>query len=403
MPDILSVQWDFSLDTWFYAGSAVDESGNEYSINLYFARNTDPANPLMQFVTLGLGIGNKNTQAYHSCDSNGVGLSETALLPATLTVPRASDSSFSLTYVGGIAGPTGSMVYVGGAPVGMAGALYKAQAEGVDKAGLPVAIALDITDSLGTRMEGQSAYVGQRKEGDPGLYTYEVAQPCLTIEGGTLTIGSETVTLTGGNLWHDRQTYTGPPPTAAAEAGPPKLAPLYRGNWIALVFDNGLTAGLNAVWPAPTPVDPRKQWITGRSVGRPPEVGSSGNLYFPEGLDRYNGGAFLSGGGGTGPTDPGDDDWDYDVNILDPSDSENSPHWTSPNGNTYCTAWSIAFSERLAHWKVPPVVYLVALVGGCEHAATIGDSFWEGAVDIFEDRACTRRIGRGFFEQMGYD
>ncbi len=403
MPDILSVQWDFPLDTWFYAGYAVDQDGHQYSVNLYFGRDADPANPLVQFVTLGLGIGDEATGRYHHCNGNGVGCSESLIIPSTLTVPRATDSSFSLSFLGGMVGPTASMAYVGGAPVGLAGALYRAEVEGRSAEGEPMLLTLDIVDSLGSRMEGHSGYVGPLTEGEPGLYTYEVAQPRMTIKSGSLTLGDKTVQLTGGNLWHDRQTYTGPPPSAAAEAAPKsakQLAPLYRGNWIALVFDSGLSANLNVEWPAPDKPKPgepvRKQWISGRAVGRPPGSSSSGNLYFADGADRYNGGAFLDGSG---------DDWDYDINIFDPADPDASPHWTSASGtcNTYCTKWQIAFSDRLARWNVPPAIYLVALVEGCEYTSTVGDGFWEGAVDIFSDRECTNRIGHGFFEQMGYD
>lgn len=413
MPDILSIQWDFPLDTWFYAGYAVDEAGDQYSVNLYFGRDADPANPLVQFATLGLGIGDQATGLYRHGNGNGVGCSEDLLFPATLTVPRATDSFFLLSFLGGIVGPVASMAYVGGAPVGMTGAVYSASFDGRSDDGEPLLLTLEIVDSLGTRMEGHSGYVGPLKDDQQGLYTYEIAQPRLTITGGSLTLGDKAVTLTGGNLWHDRQTYTSLPPPPAPPPSPPpppgakpkpdapkQLAPLYRGNWIALVFDSGLSANLNVGWPPPdkpSPGDPDpKQWISGRAVGRPPGAGSSGNLYFADGADRYNGGAFLDGGS---------DDWDYDINIFDPDDPDSSPHWTSSSGtrNTYCLKWSIAFSDRLAHWHVPPVIYLVALVEGCEYTSTVGDGFWEGAVDIFADRECTRRIGHGFYEQMGYN
>jgi hypothetical protein len=404
MPDILSIQWDFSLDTWFYGGYATDSEGRHYSVNLYFGRNNDPENPLVQFVTLGVGIGDGETGIYHHCNGNGVGCSESALLPSALTVPRATDSSFQLSFLGGMAGPTGSMTYTGGEPVGMAGALYAAQVDGLSVAGEMMSLTLAITDGLGTRMEGHSGYVGPLKQGDGGLYTYEIAQPRLVITGGSLILGTKVVTLTAGNLWHDRQTYTVPPPeaqTAAQTAAPKPLAPLYRGNWVTLYFNSGLTASLNVGWPEPEPG--AKQWISGRAVGVPPGDGSSGNLYFADGVDRYNGGAFLNGGGEG-------DEWDYDINIFNPAckddPSQHSPHWQSsfgPGFNTYCTKWSVAFSDRLAHWNVPPMIYLVALVDGCEFTSTVGDCFWEGAVQIFSDHDCTQSIGFGFYEQMGYN
>src|SRR6185436_7326155 len=98
------------------------------------------------------------------------------------------------------------------------------------------------------------------------------------------------------------------------------------------------------------------------------------------------------------------EEFDYDINIFDPADSGQSPHWQSPaTGNVYCNKWQIALSSRLARWNVPPMVYVAALVPGCEYAPPAGRAFWEGAVHLFSDRDCTNRIGEGFVEQMGYN
>jgi hypothetical protein len=240
-------------------------------------------------------------------------------------------------------------------------------------------------------MEGLSGWVGP---------TYEIAQPRLEITGGELTLGDKVVRLAGGSLWHDRQTYNtiGPGAPLSAEAeSPPKPKPLYTGNWIVMLFDSGLTADVNVVWHPSS--EPGTQWQMGRAFDPPrPPVSGSGNLYFAAGADRYNGGAFLSGTGDT------DEDYDYDVNIFDPADPERSPHWQSPvTHNVYCNKWKITFSSRLSGWNVPPVVYVVVLVPGCEYAPPGGSAFWEGATHLFSDPECTNRIGRGFVEQMGYN
>ena len=38
MPDIFSIQWDFQIESWFYAGFVTDSAGNDYSVNLFFGR-----------------------------------------------------------------------------------------------------------------------------------------------------------------------------------------------------------------------------------------------------------------------------------------------------------------------------------------------------------------------------
>jgi hypothetical protein len=390
MPDIFSIQPDFPLDTWFYAGHASDADGNDYSLNLYFARGFDPLDPTGQFVSLGIGVGSAATGDYQMCTAHGSGASDDPAKPLTLTVPPATDTSYSLLYDGGAGGAQGSMAYSGGASMGIKGALYQASASGTSATGLPMALTLDLVDDLGTKMEGMSAYVGP---------TYEVAQPRLLINGGTLTLGETVVQLIRGSLWHDRQTYTNPPPTGAA--APTALAakaapkPLYLGNWVVILFWNGLSADLNTGWPKASV--PGTQWIVGRAVDKPPVFGT-GNLYFAAGADRYNGGAFLQGVGDS------EEDFDYDINIFNPAHPGQSPHWQSPvTGHVYCNKWSVAFSPRLAQWKVPAQVYLAAFVPGCEYAPGDGSGFWEGAVHVFADRDCTNQIGEGFVEQMGYN
>ncbi|MEA2999954.1 MAG: Lipocalin-like domain [Sphingomonadales bacterium] len=389
MPDIFSIQWDMPLDTWFYAGHAIDSEGNEYSLNLYFARGYDPFDPSGQFASLGIGVGTAATGDYLMCTAQASGASEDPTSSAALIVPRATDSSYSLTFSGGDPAATGSMAYSGGAAMGIQGATYQARAEGTSSTGTPMKLELALNDALGTKMEGVSGWVGP---------TYEIAQPRLEITGGEITLGDKMVRLAGGSLWHDRQTYNmvgpGAQPSTEAKSTP---KPLYTGNWMVMLFDSGLTADVNVVWPVVS--KPGTQWQMGRAFDPPrPPVSGSGNLYFADGADRYNGGAFLNGIGDT------DETYDYDVNIFDPADLERSPHWQSPvTRNVYCNKWKVTFSSRLAGWNVPPVVYVAALVPGCEYAPPGGRAFWEGATHLFSDPECTQRIGTGFVEQMGYN
>jgi hypothetical protein len=404
MPGFFSIQWDFKLESWFYGGHAIDADGNLYSLNVYFGRAAldlaDPANPLVQGVTVGGGIGVAATDTYHVSIGDGIGASEDPASPIGLVVPPVTDTAYSVAFMPELPGAAGSVRYVpsggsDGPAVGMAGARYRLDFQGVDANGAPMALGLDLVDELGARMEGCSTYVGPPI--DPtGLYTYEVAQPRLTIAGGTLSVAGSTVTLAGGSLWHDRQVYNQEPsaPPSAATKG---TKGLYCGTWMPLLFDNGLTATISSNWKM---VDaPGTQWMSGRAFCKPP-IGGTGNLYPADDPDLLNGGALLRA-----IREGSDEPWDFDINIFDPDNAAESPHWpTDGSGPVYCTKWAVTFSDRLVtSWGVPREIYLVALVQGCEFAPKGETPFWEGAADIFADRACTERIGRGWVEQMGYN
>jgi hypothetical protein len=402
MPSFFGVQWDFALESWFYGGHAIDSDGNLYSLNVYFARaaldKADPANPLLQGVELGVGIGVAATDVYHVSVGNGIGVSQDPAVPVGLVVPAVLDQSYSVAFVSKGAGPSGRVRFVPatepvGPAVGLAGARYRLDFEGTDAGGTAMALALDLVDDLGARLEGASGYVGPPI--DPtGLYTYEVAQPRLRIAGGTLSVAGTEVILTDGNLWHDRQAYN-VAPSAGAATNPGKG--LYCGTWMPLLFDSGLTATISANW---TVLDGEgTQWVSGRAVQRPP-IGGTGNLYLADDPGLLNGGALLRA-----IRDGSSEPWDFDINIFDPANPADSPSWSAgPPSPTYCNKWAVTFSDRLvADWGLPREIFLVALVQGCEFAPPGQTPFWEGAADIFADRACTQRIGRGWVEQMGYN
>jgi hypothetical protein len=402
MPGFFGVQWDFKLESWFYGGHAVDSDGNLYSLNVYFARAAldpaQPSNPIEQGVELGVGIGVAATDAYHMSIGNGLGVSQDPALPIGLVVPPVLDQAYSVAFVPEGAGPTGRVRFVPatepvGPAVGIMGARYRLDFKGSDSDGAAMALGLDLVDDLGVRLEGCSGYVGPPI--DPtGLYTYETAQPRLRIAGGTLAVAGKEVILAGGSLWHDRQVYNPAPPAASEGA---QTRGLYCGTWMPLLFDNGLSATISANWKV---LDGQAtQWVSGRAVGHPP-IGGTGNLYFADDPDLLNGGALLRAIR-EGSIEP----WDFDINIFDPANPANSPSWSAGgNSPTYCTKWAVTFSDRLvSQWRLPREIYLSALVQGCEFAPKGQTPFWEGAADIFADRACTERIGRGWVEQMGYN
>ena len=140
---------------------------------------------------------------------------------------------------------------------------------------------------------------------------------------------------------------------------------------------------------------------TGTAVGRLPKQGF-GNLYLPvhSTAPQGNGGLAL-----TPRTALSGDDWDFDLNILDPEEPAQSPHWKSPtSGKTYATAWRIDFAPRAQRQGLPPVLYLHTVSDNCEIIpATPSGAFFEGAALVYADRERQRRIGQAFVEQMGFN
>jgi hypothetical protein len=386
MPGIFSIQWDFQIESWFYAGFVTDSAGRDYSVNLFFGRG-EPASgspPAEQGVSLGAGIGSMTTDSYHMMTVLTLGASDQPAAPAALTIPPATDFSYGIVFEDGSI--NGSVSYMGSPSepaLGIAGAHYAIGFSVTDQFGAPMSLDITLVDRLGTRMEGSSGYVGPSTPDSEGVYSYEVAQPRLVVTGGSLSVGGETVEIVGGNLWNDRQVYNYAPGLA-----PKPGSPLYCGCWMPLFFDNGLSMAISAGW---SPQPPGEQWLSGRDLGFPP-VSGTGNVYFADGANRYNGGALLQ---------TAIEDWDYDINIFDPAEGANSPHFTGPSGITYATAWKVSFGSQLVAWGAPETAWLVAMVPGCEFS-TANPPIWEGAVQIYSDPECRNRIGYGFAEQMGY-
>lgn len=407
MPDFFSIQWAFQIDSWYFVGHLVDAEGSEYSLNFIFGRAATAGRnktPLLAY--LGVGLGSASSGAFYPCLGYGIDASDDPTHPAALIVPPAANDAFDLLFNSALTPSRARVSYVGGAPVGIAGARYRVDIAGMTSGaeGSSVVLGIDLHDQRGTLLEGSSGCVAPLSETDPGVFTYEIAQPRLAVIGGTVEIGGVEKALAGGNLWHDRQAYTYSPyaqPQAASASATPeallKSVPgsggnLYRGVWMGLGFDNGMSMLVSPQWAK---VDaPGEQWISGRAVGRPPS-GGYGNLFLPiDSPQHYNGGALLDAGT---PDRPGD----FDLNIFDPANPAHSPHWQGPSGNVYCTKWSLKFADGLAQCGVPGEVYVAALLDTCENQLIGSNPFWEGAVRIYADAACTQRIGTGFAEQMG--
>ncbi len=182
--------------------------------------------------------------------------------------------------------------------------------------------------------------------------------------------------------------------------------PLYCGTWIGISLDSGISFALAEFWHALQP-----QWISGTKTGHPP-LGGFGNMFFKAvqgGPQPGNGGMFLQ------PRLSKDqkDGWDFDVNILDWSDPDKSPHWTSPlSGNIYATAVEIEFSGAVQAHGVPHYLYLYAISECCENVLPVkADRYFEGAAvicrekltSIEQETLAAKAIGYAFVEEMGYN
>jgi len=401
MPDFFGFQLDMQQDSWVYDGHGVDTSGRLWHLFFTFGRMSFGSRALAgQPVYVVGAAGPAGSMEPVTRYGFGLGISEDPSVPASLLVQRATDSLYDVLFTPQAGTARLRVRYVGGNAVGLRGSRYRLDFEDSPAGGEAVRISLDLTDEYGTKLEGDSGYVAPA-EGQPGLYTYEVTQPRLRLESGVVAIGREETVLTSGMFWHDRQAYTlspgdsggngAPVDASAAETAKPARYSLYRGNWIALTFLNGISGVLAPMWPK---VDaPHEQWIVGSKVKRPP-IGGYGNLYFPEELDFRNGGMRLKA---LGP-DP-----DFDVNIFDPDDPSKSPTWSGEDHVVYGTQWQIGFSEAVTALGIPATVYVKALIPGCRIAFPAQNSFYEGAAEIYSDRECRHVIGHAFVEQMGYN
>ncbi|HEX5182059.1 MAG TPA: hypothetical protein VFW19_02790 [Allosphingosinicella sp.] len=447
LPGLFGMQRCYGQEWYYYVGILAAEDGPLFGLQLEIARFD--AGIQIGLGLTGIGWRDESGQSlYLSGEGIGFGASTSRWMPAAEVVPPVSDRAFSARFrplievVGRspelkrgikwnlpLLGPSRGWRFdydaraSRGARLGMPGSRYALSAEGrgliaaADTAATRPArygMALDLVDDRGTVMEGHSGYVGSGMfaDGGVGLDSYECAQPVLRVSGGTLTIDGAERRIAGGTLWLDRQLIARAAPgsasgdqaaarrrgalRAALRGELPGAQPLYVGDWIGLTLDDGRSLALAEFWQKSTP-----QWITGTGVGKPPRHGF-GNLYFPRDLDapQANGGLALKA-----RTAEVSDDWDFDLNLLDPRDPGASPHWTSPASNkTYATAWRIDFAPRAQRAGLPPTLYLRALSDNCEIIPSTADAaFFEGAALVYADRDFRRRLGQAFVEQMGFN
>jgi hypothetical protein len=444
LPGLFGLQREYLQEWWYYVGVAEDGDGRPFSLQLEILR----ADVGLQVGMGQTGIGWRDETGkslYLSAEGIGLGMSASPWTLAAGVVPPVSDTAFSarlrpLVEVVGrdsglardlelnlpLAGPSRGWRFdyraetSNGAPVGTSGSRYRLSAEGraliaaADTAATrraTYAVELDVTDFRGTVMEGLSGYVGPAMfaKGGIGLASYECAQPVLRIGGGRLAIDGDEHRIAGGTLWLDRQLTAEAEPGAAAATGGRRRGgwiaalrgqapshPLYVGDWIGLTLDDGRSLVLAEFWE-PSP----RQWITGTGVGKPPRHGF-GNLYLPLDATAPQGDGGLALKPRTAMTG---EDWDFDLNILDPRAGPDSPHWTSPASlKTYATAWRVDFAPRAQRAGLPATLYLRAISDNCEIInSTPDEAFFEGAAWVCADPDFRHRLGQAFVEQMGFN
>jgi hypothetical protein len=436
LPGLFGMQTQYAQEWWYYVGTAYDTDGQAFSLQIQIGRQAIGAFQLGYGIT---GIGWRDGERSHYLSGIGFGLE--------LVVPPVGDHAYSASFVPlleivhrsknlledlhlNLPFPHGwdgwKFEYLSdgsaGKPVGEIGSSYAIAAHGrgytttddsADTTKSEYRIALTVVDRRGTVMEGISGYVGPGMfaDDDIGVSSYECAQPHLQIRsGGTLVIDGKTHTLEGGYVWLDRQMIAPPasPDPSPAPGGAeelkhyiaqsaPKAKQLYLGDWMSFVLNDGHTIVLAEFWQKSTP-----QWITGTGTGRPPKDGF-GNLYFDVGGATPP----MNGGIGLRPRKSlQDEEWDFDVNILEPTAPASSPHWQSPiTGKTYATAWQIEFSPELtAAHELPQTLYVFEISDNCEIIISGNEgAFFEGAARVYADKERTRFLGHAFVEQMGFD
>jgi hypothetical protein len=439
LPGLFGVQPQYGQEWWYYVGVAETSRGRSFSLQLEILRMDIGLQAAMGLTGIGWRD-DKGDSSFLSAQGIGFGLGSWPWSLAAAVIPPVSDTAFSahlrplIEVIGRapnlsrdlhwnlpVLGTSKGWKFdyeadrSNGAPIGAPGSRYTVSAQGqglVASAGVAAtcpalyAVALDLTDLRGMVMEGLSGYVGPGMFADRGvgLDSYECAQPVLRIDGGTLTIDDEDHRVAGGTLWLDRQLIAraaaGARPRGALRAAlrgeAQSLHQLYVGDWIAITLDDGRSLAVAEFWQPSSP-----QWLTGTGVGKPPQNGFA-NLYFPHDASgpQGNGGLALKA-----RTTASCEDWDFDLNVLDPEAREASPHWKSPqSGRTYATAWRIDFAPRAQRAGLPAVLYLRAISDNCEIIPAGPDSaFFEGAALVYADREFRRRLGQAFVEQMGFN
>lgn len=442
LPGIMGMQPAYSSEWWFYAGVIYDDTDRPFSVLLNFLRAGSGSTQAAMGV---LGIGWTTEGRSHSVHGLGLGIgaaqtTDGPSLLRSLAVQPVSDCDFGITFEPliefvqpyknlhesgiqpNLSGSRWKAEYTGGNILGAiqstyelsaAGLGYQTDADSGDTFSTVFALSLSLTAGMGMVMENQGGVVKS---------SYECALPVLQVGGGgRLALGDKEYRIKNGTFWLDRQMIAGELSSGngplshenhllawyAGNHSQTGRAPLYIGNWMGITLFNGLSLVLTEFW-ATHP----EQWRSGTGIGQKisdPLPGAFGNVYFGGSFDGADPGAAAAGGLFLRPrlsAAQGDQEWDYDINLLDTADGGvHSPHWTSPQtGITYCTAWHISFSPAGTVKGLPRDLYLFTIAENAEIVMSATNGHFEGAALIYRAPNGTGEvIGQAFVEQMGYN
>ena len=350
LPEVMGPLYHFPIEWWFYGGWASDAANSkQFTILLYTLRVTVDGGVLY-------GIGVKDSSSIPP---------DTAFVTKTDKIalgrfPTPTSTSWSTNIEAAHASMTCKLT---SGTLGLSGATY--QVDMNDRTN-NIQASLKLKSTVGLVQEGASGAF-------PGIDTIQFAMPAMAIqEGSSLTMNGKTTQLAQGNIWLERQSV--------------KMfnvfKPLYLGNWLAITMNDQTSYTISFYWQKKE--EKGTQWIVGTDVGCPPT--SKTALEYPA-LQNWDGSSPVQGVNVL-------ENQEFDLNILTPSDPENSPHWkstTNEKGNTYCTAWHLKLKDKM--YK------MVALVRGSE--VWLDTYFFEGTATLYDESDV--EVGHAFVEQMGYN
>lgn len=379
LPGAMGPLLDFPTEWWYYGGWAYDRSVpvmERFTIVVVVYRFAIGSSKSLSAILYG--IGGPSSQEFATQCSAG-----------SFTIPHLSSTTWSLEANTDLPKMTCRSELTSGI-LGLSGAMYTFDLQDETNG---VSASFVLKDTFGMVLEGASGAVGPD--------SYEFAMPSLTINSGAITMHGVKTEIGGGNLWLDRQTIgksgLGSPysPRAlsykslreqlmqsslAAHAGS-SPSELYVGNWLAVVMNDQRVYMLVFFWPTK-----KNQWIVGSELHPPVPPSRKLGLEYPP----------LPNGDQLSPVQGVNvlDSTEFDLNLLDPSDPEHSPHWTSQKSQqTYCSAWRLRIRNDVHTMK--------AWVPGSEvQCGAHGQFCFEGAATLTNSGGS--QVGHVFVEQMGY-
>ena len=360
LPGAMGPLYDFEAEWWYYAGWASNsDEMKKFTILVETLRT-----PIGCSILYGIGSTDvvDSDKQEHLFQTKWIDVKSAGDFP----VPTATRWSITVPKPRICCRPSASMsCKLTSGVLGLRDATYKVD---MTDSAEHVNVSLNLKDMMGMVLEGASGAYGAEL---PKKSSYEYAMPFLTIQdGSTITIAGKTTELNRGNIWLDRQCIN--------YADLPKAPkPMYTGNWLAVAMDDQTRYSFAFFWPERHP-----QWIVGSELKVDPihKIG----LEYPA-LHSWDKSTPIQGVNVLGETE-------FDLNILNPHDPSNSPHWTSTTSkHTYCSAWRIKIRDKTYKMTV--------LIPDCE--VKVESCFFEGAATIFDEN--DSEVGHAFVEMMGYN